>query len=678
MRELARKLMYLRQGRASNLLPSVIFGTTNDLARQLENRAPLRIGMWPCSSSQFPEAAMGLMAALAHLLERWQDIVVYRVFARLEGEPEAYTWTVDRSQFTIDDWDLDGLDDNVGLWGTLEHQEGRYLLTLTLESDMHPEDAAKSWVIEGDTFGALLNALPGAADSIALALEADSLRIAYGQPIPEKRREETEVIRLLAALFSWEIDLLLLLWGKAPQVPLAERHAALLNTAAALSDSLGAWVAGAATARAFYPGFALEPGADLVAVSDTVALFPHAATGSSYVSVALARALFRRGDTDEALQLLETAAADAPHDVDVWQALAELYRARGDYAKAVDTYQRAIEADAVSARLYTDYGTLLPLMENAGYRVEEFILIEPSAYDGVFASYEAISAFEEALQLDPTNAAVLRAQQAALLLDVERGSVDFWAIFEKLVAVDATGEQVRSVVDQFTVLDDPEPGLQILETASDGHPERADVRINLAAAYLIAEEYESAAEELETAQKLTQDAATLHEIDRLLLSADDPEFEMRFGEIMDRVSAEAEIDAEEATFLEEVIAAAPGFTEAYMLLSRAYVLWEEHDSALQTLLDAEKHLPDDPEILEGIARLLWRADQHELALEYLDRGVKANPSYVPLLAFAGQCLVEDGQDDAARIFLARAESLDSNHPALRRAREAISRLMSED
>jgi hypothetical protein len=60
---------------------------------------------------------MGLVTVLGYLLERWPDVQVYRLFVRAEELREDYVWTIPDSQFSVDDWQLDDLDENIAVWG---------------------------------------------------------------------------------------------------------------------------------------------------------------------------------------------------------------------------------------------------------------------------------------------------------------------------------------------------------------------------------------------------------------------------------------------------------------------------------------------------------------------------------------------------------------------------------
>ena len=60
---------------------------------------------------------MGLFALVGYLLERWRGARVYRLAARVEGDTRQWRWTMASSQFGVDDWQPEGLDDNVGFGG---------------------------------------------------------------------------------------------------------------------------------------------------------------------------------------------------------------------------------------------------------------------------------------------------------------------------------------------------------------------------------------------------------------------------------------------------------------------------------------------------------------------------------------------------------------------------------
>src|SRR3954469_17204729 len=84
--------------------------------RAKSQRSPFRVGLWPILSDSEPEIAMGLGLVLAALLERTPAVRVYRLLAQVSETPNSYEWDLANSQFGVDDWELEGLDENVAIW----------------------------------------------------------------------------------------------------------------------------------------------------------------------------------------------------------------------------------------------------------------------------------------------------------------------------------------------------------------------------------------------------------------------------------------------------------------------------------------------------------------------------------------------------------------------------------
>jgi len=672
VREFVNKLIQ-RPVTTSDAL-SVIFGSSS--ARFAEaladlNRPRLRIGFWPIVSSSAAETAMGIATVLALLIEHWQEVRVYRLFVRIEGDSTDYSWSIDRSQFGVDDWSLEGLDENIAIWGLLDRGDDQWNLTLQIESDL-AEDSEGVSILEykADTIGKLLAALPGAAGDIADLIEAGDPKgvIPIYQPISEN---EEELRKFLAQLFQWELRLLLHLWGWSwDEAAMIGEVDDLVQRGQMLGGEFAAWSVSSAIARAILPMFEPIHGRLVPVVGEVIAAF----ADSTAPTVILATALFRLRQTEMAFQLLEQALETQTPRVELWLGVAELYRQGGYHTEVIDSYQRAIENDATNAELYTRYGEVLLALDSQGWGIETFILVDSGQRTTDLMALEAIEAFEAALELDPTDINALY-RQVIQLTDVENGRL--WPAFQRLVDVDDSGEQVRSVIDSLYHLDDISPAIQILEDSVYKNPERFDLFLNLGAAYLVAEKEKQAQAVLEKARQLTDDADVHAEIDRLLLAAGDRNFEGRLGEITDLVGAGSSPSIRDVDFLEATLEKAPKFGEAYLLLAKAYQIWKEPDAVLETLLDGQRNLPDDPDILVMLAQVLWESDEQELALDYVNRGLGVNPQHVPLLSLTGRYLFENGQEDAARIFLARAEAISPRHPALNAVRTHIARVRGQ-
>lgn len=673
MRELAHKMMNLSTRDSASGAPTVIMGTAGTLSRGLQVTPEFRIGMWPCVSAQEPEVAMGLMTTLAYLLERWQGIRVYRVFARLEGEPNSYVWTLDKSQFAVDDWIIEPLDDNVGIWGNLTVEEGRWKLSLEIEDDLDGEDDDEStftYDIDASSLSDLINKLPQAAEGIAAELGTDLERIRSGVYQPAER-DEAQLRSVIIQMFYFERGLLLWLWGKS--VDIRGFHQQMLD-AVITADDFASWAVGQTTARALLPSFA-DLREELIPVEDVIEALPAA----HHAAVILGRALYGAGEGERGINLIEAALGDESSDPDAWLTLATLYRASGKMTDAVDAFQRAIEADAVSHQLYFAYGTLLPLLDAQGYEISSYILINPEEIGDDRLLWEAVEAHEEALKLNPTNPAPILSRELLLLIELDADLDRLWNGFERLVAQDTDGESVRAVVDEFYNLEDQQPGITILRNAVRAQPENVHLLVNLGAAYIAGDQGDLAVKTLEKALDLTadHDRSTIAEIERLLLAAEDPEFEMTIGEIIDKTEAQNSLTDDEIEFLEDVVEKAPSYVEGYMLLARGHLLADDAGAALEVLLDAEKHNALDPDIVTLLAQVLWESDQQELAFNYLNRAVEATPTHVPLLALTGQYLFEDDQLDEAKAYMARAEAISPNHPALVKARNYIARRIGD-
>src|SRR5262249_51653368 len=125
-----------------------------------------------------------------------------------------------------------------------------------------------------------------------------------------------------------------------------------------------------------------------------------------------------------------------------------------------------------------------------------------------------------------------------------------WQQFERLVAIDPDGDRVRSVVEACYAIEDVAPGVEILRRAAEKHPNRPDLLLSQAVFCLMDEQYDAARAALEKADSQTEDETVQADIDRLLLAANDPEFDGTMGVINDTVNAGRPLDDESLDFLE--------------------------------------------------------------------------------------------------------------------------------
>ena len=668
----ADRLM-LRGSKSRGALPAAIFGSAGGMARSIElDKPPVRIGLWPLQSETDPELAMGLLVVLALLLDRYRDVRIYRLMAQVEGSSDDYKWNIARSQFDVDDWQLDELDENAAVWGTLNTAEDRWQLVLEVENDTLDDNAPKVFEYNAETLADLINLLPSAAGDVARYLNAaDTELLAIGYP---PLQAENDVLKhLLQRAFHWERKLYLSLWGVDWQEQAFTDDSRALQDAGLKAGDFGAWLVSGLITRVMLFTDHQRDELFIPLIEDFSTAYIH----SPLPGAVLGKALFDAQQIERAYDLLESSVEQHENDPALRLAMAELYRRGGRILEAVQTFQDAIEDQVVSAQLYTRYADLLTVLDFNNISLNELVLVRGSQSAASPLLWEAVAAYRAALTIEPNNLSALSAQLVQL---VELGADDerLWDDFEQLVSLDKTGDAVRSVVDAFANYDDDiSPAIEVLEEAVTREADRTDLHLSLAIAYLADEDGDAAVQELQKVQNLTSSPEILADIQRLMLIAEDPEFEFRLGEINDIISAGNKIGADDVGFLEEALEKAPEFDELYLLIARAYLGWEENSSAIETLLDGHEHLPENPEILALLSRLLWESGEHELAFNYLNKGIAANPNYVPLLARMGQYLFEDDQEEASKAYLTRAEMISPRDPVLARVRVHIARMLGQ-
>lgn len=671
MQDYTRKLMTLRGGETRTGLPSAIFGSAGTLNQNLDNRERVRIGLWPIISEDDPTLAMGLATVLAALLERARDMRVYRLFIQPEGTPEDYKWTIANSQFDVEDWEADNLDENAAVWGNLAKTDSGYQLTIEMEDDLIDDASDETTIIthEVTSVAELVNVLPQIAEELNEAVKA---RTPFIPAYTATTADDATLSTLLGHLLHWQVNLSLSLWGKPwEDADIADTANRLISTANRHKEDFAAWSISNVVAHALLPGYEENHDAVLTQLDMLIESFQ----AYPIANITLARAHFLLGRTRQSYDLLEQTLETHPKSTAAWLTLGELYREGGRLLDAVDAFQRGLEAEVATKIYYIRYVDLLYALTTNEYTLDEFVLIDPDDYPAnQHVAQEAIAAYDEALRLDPEDTGLL--QRQILQLIALRDEDALWSQVGKLIELDDTGDTVRSVADAVYVLNDIEPMIDLLEAAIKKNPDRVDLYINLAVVLITDELEDEAIDALERAEDLTDDPVILNDIDRLYLIADDPEFESRVGEITALVTSGAKISSSDLEYLEEILKDAPGLTEIHVLLGKAYQAMGQGDAALETLLDGHEQSPEDPELIVVLAQILWESNQKELAFDYLNKGVRAAPNFVPLLTLTGQYLFEAGQEENARAYLARAEAISPKHRSLERARRIISEMIS--
>lgn len=673
----AKKLTRIRQHQTNNQTPSAIFGSIGELPQALMTRPPIRIGLWPCNSEENPTVAMALWVAFAHLLERWGDIEVYRLFVRFEDAPEDFVWTMDKSQFDVEDWQLDSLDDNVGIWGTLTKQEEQWQLLVTREDDLTADTADANDADEIELTAThimdLFNQLPELAHRIAQTFGANRLND-LDQPymITDRISETPQLITFFDYLVEWETSLLASLWGvEWDDHDIRSDMERLLNAAKAVPEQLVSWLAAKSFAQAMRPGYSLIG----EVIADNLDTVIQALDSPRSVQI-LAQAMNDMGYAQRAYHLLESAITQQA-TMTTYATLAQIYIHNGLIQPAVATYQNAIAASLTDAPLFRAYGHALTVAYERDIPVERYVLIDENKYGEHLSRWEAVAAYESALVLNPDDIAS-RYLKLTELSEIAESEQVIWDNFAQLLEHDVRGNLVRDVIEGFYFMQDFTQPIQTIEKLIEQQPERPDLYTNLAALQMMADDHEQASTWLNKAHAIVTTTEDKADIERMLLSARDPQFEQRLGDISGILSAGRALDSDDVDFLENAVENAPHLVATRILLGTAYYLWHEYDDALEVFMDAQEILPDQPIIIDWLARILWHSGEREMAFTYLNRGLAAHPSNVQLLARVGQYLFDSHQLADARAYLGRAEDIDPQNASLNNVKKYIAQKMAEN
>lgn len=668
MSDLARRLMRIDEKTAQTTNDSAIFGAVGSLAQNIGTRPPYRIGLWPCKSTDAPILAMGVWSILAHLLERWQDVLVYRLFLPLDADAETFDFEYDiaQTQFDADDWALDDLDENIAIWGVLKDQDDSLELVVSIENDLLEEEITPIQVT-ATSWGDLINKMPDLANELITIIDAerlDTTKPAF-QALPEL---DADFEGLAEVLVRWQGSLLAHLWGyEWDDEALEDTFDELLEEAQDFDAELGSWIMAQVLRQAMRPGLALIGDLLVPKIDEIIAAFPN----STYVPIFASDGLFELGYAQESYNLLSRATVQQPDSVAAWLKLADLYTRGGRLLDAVDVIQSAIENEATSHILYRFYGNVLQVVERYGEPLDAFILIDLDEREDDYLLWESIEAYQEALKAKPDDVSALHAQLLQLSMVAEHEETRLWDGFRKLLELDQTGERIRDVIENLYDVPDIMPAREAIEAKMQLEGERLDLYINLAMLHLSQDAGDEAMPYLETAQRLASNDTQKADVERLMLVAGNPEFEQRLGEILAVLDAGNTVTSSDVELLEDAVEDAPHWINLQIALARAYYNWDDADAALEVLLDTQKTLPDNPEVLDMLGRVLWEAGEHDLAFQYLNRGLERYPNYVPLLVRVGRYLFENKQLKDARAYLAHAEQIAPNDPALRRIRAFI-------
>ena len=649
--------------------PSAVFGTAMSLSQSIESEAQYRIGLYPIVCCEAPELAMGLAACLAYLLEQHNDIRVYQCIAKIDELDGGAEFSSSDYQFTLHDWELAGLADNVQLSGTLVHRAGEYILELNLDTSLLGAAANDSITFRALSLPELVSNLPQIATGIAERVGGPTVEqaiIAY----PPTTCSGAQLQHMLFEVFEWNLDVYLQFWGGDwEETDIRQQFSDCAQLAGEVDDEFPRWCLGMMAKQIMQAG--LESCGEAI-VSQLPQVFPSDKWSISGVSAA-ARGLAELGHVAPAIELLETHQLDDA-TASSWISLIDIYAASGQMGEAIEACQRALESGLENPALYWTYAQLLINAESNDWQVEELLFIDPDEVDEeVQISAEIASTMKRRLSHQMGN---LSALQLALQYMIDVEDDELWSYFERLIHLDETGDYAGDIIDRLLDLPDHDAAYSILERALDANPYAYVLLTQLA---LADDDVVLASNTIAACRSRFAEVDDELEIDlqRLELSARLPGFEESFAEIKLNLGDSRTVSEGQVDLLEEAIEIAPKMVDLYVALSRCYATWEDNESAVDVLRDAEQKAGAHPQIDVRMAQILWAGREREAAISRLNSGLAVFPDNVSMLVQMASFLIANDQLEDAREYIVRAETIAPDHRAIWHARRLVAQKMTE-
>ena len=650
--------------------PASIFGSAAGLAQSIQTDEQFRISVYPVVCNDLPEIAMGLASCLCYLLEQYQDMRVYRCFARIAVDDSGVEVTRDDFQFAVSDWELEGLSDNVRIWGTLERSANGFMLQLSLDLSLLELDSDSDTLeYRFESLTDAVSALPNVASDINGKLGGGSREQAIISYTPLAPTAD-EVVGILELVFDWNLDVYLTMWAVDWQEPdIREQLNEVAELCRKYQNEFAFWCLGMIARQVMQPG--LESIGDIVAelVEQSFTVTGDSAPGAA----AAALGFSSLGYVQRAVEFLD------PHlnsdaDAGIWNSMIDIHLEAGKIDEAIDTNQRALEYGLEHAALYWRYAQLLITAEANDWSVEDVLLIEPDEHDE-----------EEHIQLEIANALKLylahrpddlSALQLALTYMIDTEDEEVWIHFERLVQSDDSGLYTGDIIDRLLDIEDHDQAYDLLEEYLDANPFAYVFRAQLA---LADSDMQLAADTIEECRsRFSQMDEDLElELQHLELRVKLPSFEEDFAEIKVTLNANRLVPENRVELLEQAIEIAPKMIDLYLLLSRCYRSWKDNESAYEVLQEAERKAGAHPQIELGLAQILWMRNEQTEAVSKLNTALELFPSDVYLLIQLANYLIENGQFDDARAYIALAETIAPSHRAIWQVRRLVAQKMAQ-
>lgn len=653
---ITKKLRNYRAQVYQSSLSSVIFGEVTSFSRYGIKLPSVRIAVLPCVSSK-PEEALGLWILLANLLNDHPDIQTYGIWVLPEKLDDEYEWQIGDSQFGNAEWMDDDLYENAVLWGRYDAE------TYTLEASLSgvlQNQVTSSFSIVGNSEANLIEKLPSLAQQIATALKLE----AHTYPKFEPARPVNSDV--WHQLLNWEVNLYLNIaddyWDEGE---LLNDYNALVAQSKLHQGQLVEWGIFASLKDVFSRFY--QPTEQLI--GDIILTVKKVDSG--FGTLTLSDSLYKIGYTNASLDILRDFVEEYAHNNEAIIQLSQFLVLNFRLEDSIRNYRHAFENGNQDAKLLKNYADTLVLAEYYQLPLTEFPLVNSNNAN---IAGEIVGTYQKVLETttDGAEKSIIRIKLVEKL--IELGDSTFTHEFEKLIT---TNNDV-SVWDILDSLQDSDLLADAIEVAKNGveKTNQALAKLYLAQLYIYNEQGDEAEQLLQEVQAGAERETYASEIERLALQIDYPDYEYQMMQISEVVGAGNKPSTDDVDFLEELLENAPNNGDAYMLLANCYKQWGDNEASLEVLMDAHNQLPEDARIIYQISATLWAEDQHDLAVEYLTKGLKTQPTNVQLLSKMAQYLFESNHFDEAKTFLARAEAINSRDEYLVATRVHIGKELS--
>ncbi|GEM_PF-1216672 len=668
MQNIADKFKAIGKSPQSGRSSSSIFGDTN-LTRAIVSQTT-RISLYPIISKKSPELAMGIACCLTYLIEQYNNIKVYQVIARIDDSDDDTEVGSDDYQFNPEEWEFEGLDDNIIITGELSED---FTIHIHIDMNLVQEGKEIDLSFEFEDLNTTILNLPVIARGIIEEI-VDSPPTELIITYPDDKKLETQTLNtVLENTFYWNLDLYLYLWGvEWPDDEITEQFDDMITLCESTQSQFVTWCLSMMAKQV------MQIGLDVIGdvIIPQISKVSECDSRKDISTSALSTSLANLGYVTQAVNMIESAARDEKTSSQLWFSIINVYLKANQFNKAVDSNQQALELRNADYRLYWMYHQLLNTAEANDIFIEELVLIDPDdIQEDEQVTYEVIEALKVCFQHNPDNITILYTL-LKYLIDVEHD--ELWEHFRKLLEANAAFPVVRDIIERFYDLYDLAQAFEILEEFQKLNTQSSSALVYQAQLELLDGHAETAKELLNQASKLLEenngdvnDADLQVEIPRLLLVATFEGFESKYSDILIMLDAGKAIPEQSVELLESALEVAPQFADIYVALARCYLQWNDIDGASEVISEAIQTIGNHPRVDQVNSQIHWKKGDQQKALETLNYAIDDAPNDVLLLSQMAQFLIENRQLDDSKRYIERAEVIAPSHPEIWKLRKLI-------